>query len=84
MQTAWGSMINPVLANPASTPILLTGVSLSVGDNVINHRLAKKLQGWMVVDIDAPSTIYRSAPIDNITTLTLNASAATVVSLLVF
>jgi hypothetical protein len=81
--TRWKSLVDPVLANPMTNPSILKNVSLVVGDNVVNHKLGRMQQGWMIVDVDAPATIYRSAAL-NSTTLTLNSDAACVVSIAVF
>lgn len=83
MQTQWATQINPVIQNPANKSLLLKDVSLSVGDNVINHRLGRTPQGWKIIDINGVSDIYRSASLNDLT-LTLNSSAAVTVSLEIF
>ena len=83
MQTKWKSILDPLIANILNSENILKDVKLSVGDNVINHLLGRKMQGWEILDIDGASVIYRSAPL-NATTLTLNSSAAVTVSLGVF
>lgn len=83
LQDKWISELNPVLANPSTNPLLLKDIKLVVGDNVINHKLAKTLQGWIVTDIDAATVLFRSAP-KNDKTLTLNSSAIATLSLLVY
>jgi len=83
LQTKWKSEIDPVLANPITTSSFLTNVSLSTGKNTINHKLGRQMQGWIITDINGIATIYRSAPMNNLT-LTLTASAPVVVSLEVF
>lgn len=83
MQSAWASQLNPLLNQPLSKALILKEVNLAVGDNVINHKLGRKLQGWAIVDSDGLSDIYRSAPKGDLT-LTLNSSAAITVDILVF
>lgn len=83
MQTKWASILNPLLAQPLSSNSILPGVVLQVGDNVINHLLGRQMQGWIISDIDALSSIYRTSPF-NKTTLTLNSSAVCTVDLVVF
>jgi hypothetical protein len=83
LQTKWKSTLDSLLKRPMSSSLLLTGISLVAGDNVINHRLDRVPQGWLVVDTTAAVSIYRAAPM-NLLTLTLNASAPSTVSLLVF
>lgn len=83
MQNRWSSELNPVLANPFTNPSILKGVNLVVGSNTINHGLGAKLQGWVISDITAASTIYRSAPLNDLT-LTLTSSAACTADIVVF
>lgn len=83
MQNSWAASLNPLLANPLSKSLILKGVSLSIGDNVINHKLGRKIQGWALVDVDGVAAIYRNAP-KNELTLTLNSDAAVIVDILVF
>jgi hypothetical protein len=53
---------------------------------VINHKLAQKLQGWIVVLNSTSATFYDSQSTNPSPdkTLILNASAPTTVSILVF
>lgn len=82
-QTKWKSILDPLLAKPFSSGQILTGVSLISGDNIINHKLGRKLQGWIISDITAAVQIFRSAPL-NETTLTLNSSGSAIVNIFVF
>lgn len=83
LQTNWAALINPLLKNPLSKGIFLPSISLVTGNNVINHLLGRKQQGWLISDQDAAASIYRSQPFNDIT-LTLNSSANCVVTLYVF
>jgi hypothetical protein len=83
LQTQWKSQLNPALSNPLNNSSILMNVPLDVGTNVINHLLQRVQQGWIITDIQAPSVIYRNAPFNTIT-LSLHASAATTVNILVF
>lgn len=83
MQTKWASQLNPVLANPATNASILKNVPLIAGINVINHLLGETLQGWIVTDINATCTIFRSAPKNDLT-LTLTVSAPAIADILVF
>lgn len=83
MQNNWKSQLDPVLGNPMTNPLILKSINLVSGNNVINHLLGQTLQGWLITDTTASSSIYRSAP-KNDKTLTLNSSAPCVVDLLVF
>lgn len=83
MQTRWQSVLNRWLGIPLSSGILLSDVVLASGANTINHLLARTQQGWMLTDINAAVTVYRSAAFND-KTLTLTASGAATVSLYVF
>lgn len=82
MQNRWAAILNPVVNNPLNGVQIITA-TLKTGDNVINHLLSVKMQGWYILDVDAPTTIYRSAPLNN-KTITLHSSAAANVSIGVF
>ncbi len=83
MQTTWKSQIDPLLAVPMLAGIQLSNLVLKSGINVINTKLQRTQQGWMITDITAPAEIYRSQPF-NSTTLTLTSSAATTINLWVY
>lgn len=95
--TRWKSILDPVIeitysnqesvneltALPLNQMVVLDNVVLAIGNNVITHGLGRVPVGWIVMDINAASTIYRSAAF-NINTLTLNASAIATIKLGVF
>lgn len=83
MQSGWASQLNPLLNAPLSSNLILKEIVLAVGNNVINHKLGRKLQGYIISDITGAATIYRSAPKNDLT-LTLNSNASVVVDLVVF
>ncbi len=83
MQSKWGSILNPVISNPTTNPLILKNISLQTGTNVINHKLQRMQQGWIVADINNSATIYRSQPFNEIT-LTLTSSAPATITLLVY
>jgi hypothetical protein len=62
---------------------ILKNIALANGSTVINHNLAKTMQGWTILDITSAATIYRSAPFND-KTLTLTSNAACVVTIGVF
>lgn len=82
LQTSWISRINPVLKNPISNGILIEQL-LILGSNIVNHRLGRKPQGYIVVDQDASATFFRSAPFNDLT-LALDSSANVTVRLYIF
>jgi len=83
MQTRWKSLIDPLLENALNSVSIIDNVVLAIGDNVINHKLGRKQQGWLVLDVNASTTIYRSADFND-KTLTLNSSATATIKLGVF
>lgn len=83
MQTSWSAQLDPMLGNPSLKTLLLKDVSLSIGANVINHRLGRVPQGWRIADIDGAAQVYRSAAF-NLLTLTLTSDAEVIISLEVF
>lgn len=83
MITKWASILNPLLGNLLTQGILLPNITLVIGNNVINHRLGRKQLGWYIVDVNAASSIYRSADLNDLT-LTLNSSADCIVSIWAF
>lgn len=86
LQNRWASILNPVLANPLNSNNLLKGIKLSAGVNTIDHLLQRPLVGWIVVGINAASSIF-DVQANNQTpqlTLKLNSSAPCTVTLVVF
>jgi hypothetical protein len=86
MQTSWAAQLNPLLSNPISNVSILNGVVLASGDNVINHKLGKKLQGWFMVGQNASATFYDKQTSNSTPqlTLVLNSSAAVTANVAVF
>jgi hypothetical protein len=85
MQTSWAAQLNPLLDNPLNNGSILQSLVLASGDNVINHKLGKKLTGWYVVGQNASATFYDKQASNSTPqlTLVLNASAAVTISLAV-
>lgn len=86
LETQWKAILDPLIANPANATSLLANIILVNGKNVINHKLGKKLQGWIVVGNNASTTFYdsQSSNQQQQLTLILNASGACTINLLVF
>jgi hypothetical protein len=83
LQTNWSTQLDPVIAFPPNKGLLVKDVSLINGVNTINHRLGRKPQGYVIADINAAATIYRSQPFDALT-LTLTSNAAAIATIWVF
>lgn len=86
MQTSWAASLNPLLKSAVLQGVLLKNVNLAAGANVVNHRLGRKLQGWMLTRIRSAATTYDTQDSNQTPELTLNltSSAAVVVDLYVF
>jgi len=85
-QTLWANQLNPIISNPLSGAVLLTGVTLTAGSNTINTTLGKKLSGWILTGINSPVTLYDTQSSNPTPSLTLQlvASGPCVVNLVVF
>jgi hypothetical protein len=83
MQSRWKAAIDPALASPLATPLILENVVLQAGANVISTRLGRKAIGWIIVDIDTVAAVYRSAPTTK-SVITLTSSGPAICKLLVF
>lgn len=86
MQTAWATQLNPIVQLPLVQGLVLQSVSLKAGDNTIDHRLGRKLQGWILTRVRAAATIYDKQDANQLSsrTLVLNSSASVVVDIYVF
>jgi hypothetical protein len=82
----WAATLNPLLANPLVGGRLINGIRLAVGDNIINHGLGAKLQGYIVVGSSAAATFYDKQATNQMPSLTLVlvSSAVTTINLYVF
>lgn len=83
MQTSWAQQLNPLIKNQLTQGLLLSNISLINGVTVINHLLSRTQIGFIITDINAAATIYRSQAL-NAKTLTLTSNANCVISLWVF
>lgn len=45
----WAQSLNPILAFPPNSGVLLTRIALVSGSNAINHKLGQTLKGWAIV-----------------------------------
>lgn len=82
----WAAALNPVIGNPLMSGNRLTNISVASGANVINHKLGRTLQGYLVVLNSASVTFYDSQASNQTPELTLilNASGTATISLYVF
>lgn len=86
VQTRWASILTPLLINPLLDGAVLKQVALSTGANTINHKLGRKLQGYLITMQDAASSIYSTQNTNTMPQLTLQlvASAPVNVDLYVY
>lgn len=83
MQTQWAAVLEPVISSPIALPSLLSGVVLNNGVTVVNHKLGRVPQGWILTDINGSASIFRSAAFNPLT-LTLTSNQTVTVGLAVF
>lgn len=95
--TRWKSILDPVIETtfsneqavnnlnslPLNQMTVINGVVLAVGANTIQHRLGRVPVGWVILDINAAATVYRSAAF-NIQNLVLTSNAIATINLGVF
>jgi len=80
----WAAAINPVLAQPILNGQQIDSIALTASKaQAINHGLQQFPQGWFVVDNIANAVIWRTQPF-NTTTITLEASATTTISIWIY
>ena len=86
LQSQWASSIDPVITNPLVQGQLLPNITVATGSNTIDHKLSRKLQGYMVVMQSAPATFYDTQATNPMPaqTLQLVSSGPAVISLWVF
>lgn len=86
IQNKWKAVLDPLLSIPITQGSLLTGVKLSNGTTIINHKLGRKLVGWFVVGINGAATIFDNQANNQMSdlTLSLTSNAAVAVNLWVF
>lgn len=77
LQTRWATELNPLLLNPILQGTQLKRVLLSTGANVINHKLGRKLQGWIITRwIGASAGVYDTQDTNSMPQLTLELNSS--------
>lgn len=71
MQQQWASILDPLLANPSNSSLILPNVLLSNGTTVVNHKLGQALQGWSIVRQRGLASIYDQQDSNQTPALTL-------------
>ncbi len=84
LQTKWAAILNPILKLPILGGNQINGIVLTAATPlVINHLLSRIPQGWIVTDNIASAVVWRTAPA-NKSTITLEASADTTISIWIY
>lgn len=86
LQTRWASIIEPSINNPILAGNLLKNVELNNGLTQVNHKLGRKLQGWIITRQRGISAIHDQQDSNTMPelTLTLASSAGVNVDIYVF
>ncbi len=84
LQSSWASELNPIITNPIVDGIILSGITLVSGNNVINHKLGRPIMGYILIRNNALVTIYDSNTAQPNLTFNLISSGPATVSLYVF
>jgi hypothetical protein len=58
MSSQWSTQISDLLQNPLVQGSVLPNVALINGTTTVNHKLGKKLTGWILVGINGTAEIY--------------------------
>ena len=86
IQSNWATLLNPLLDQAITQGQILENVDLVTGANTVNHRLGRKLRGWMIVRQRSSASIYDTQdtnPTPSVT-LRLDSSANVKVDIFVF
>jgi len=85
-QQSQASALQPLLRNPITNGIILEKVALLVGSNTIQHKLDRKLQGWVLVRKGAAADVYDTQDTNTTPdrTLVLVSDAVVTVNIYVF
>lgn len=78
--------ISPVLSNPFLDYSLITNVSLTTGDNLVDHKLSRAPVGWVVVRKRSSANLYDKQDTNTTPTKTyvINSDAAVTVDIYFF
>lgn len=79
LQNTWSSLINPIISRLQNRSIILQEVKLVSGNNIIEHKLNRKLVGWRIVRKRAAADIFDNQDTNQYQDISiiLNSSAGT-------
>lgn len=84
LSTKWKAILDPVIANPLTQGQQISSISLAANvPTTVYHSLGQAPQGWFPVDNQASANVWRTQPFNN-KTITLEASADTVISIWIY
>lgn len=84
-QTTWAQALDPVISNLLVNGQLLKDIALSNGTTVINHKLGRQPQGWILSAPKGAAIVYQASQQPNPTlTLTVISNAAVMTDMWVF
>lgn len=87
LQANVGEVLAPMIAATQNDSVILTGVQLAAGgENVVSHKLGRKLAGWKMVRLRGDARVWDAQDTNRQPNLTLllHVSADVVVDLEVF
>jgi len=80
MQNRWATLIEPLINASIVDGNLLPNITLTIGNNSINHQLGRKLKGWIIVGINGIAEIYDTQATNQMPDLTINLTSDSNVS----
>ena len=83
LQSNWAKVLDPIVDLPIAHGNTLKSVKLLAGDNKVNHKLGRALQGWIIVRQRSAASFFdkQDANQQQNLTLALNSSADCVVDI---
>lgn len=82
LQNQVEQVLNPVLKLPLLDYVQINGIAITTAGVDISHVLGRQPLGWILVDIDASVTVWKTAWTDRL--LSLDASGTATISIIVF
>lgn len=83
LQNNISQTVGPLSANPMNTGIIVPDIDLAIGNNTVQTKLGRKIQGWQIARQQGPFSQITEVSEDN-DILVLNSTVATKISLYVF
>ena len=86
LQTHIKTVLNPLLELPISDGVMIENLDIGTGDTVVNHKLGRNCEGFLVVRLKSNATIYESSTVNATpeNTIILKASGAATANIYFF